>query len=167
MNLDLPAFPASLMGVRIRPRCLFTDPFSSPIPAWGEVPEAGSGAVLMSPLRQRRSCFLDDGSRSEIREEDLPDIRRKYAIPPSVMMRSLSGFERAPDGGMNEVAVFEAYLEAGFRGGFPSLIAEVSSYFGFCPSQFFPLTWRTLMAIQVLLEFHGFSIGVHEILYSY
>ncbi|KAL0749422.1 hypothetical protein Bca101_031425 [Brassica carinata] len=124
MNLDLPAFPASLMGVRIRPRCLFTDPFSSPIPAWGEVPEAGSGAVLMSPLRQRRSCFLDDGSRSEIREEDLPDIRRKYAIPPSVMMRSLSGFERAPDGGMNEVAVFEAYLEAGFRGGFPSLIAE-------------------------------------------
>ncbi|KAF3561805.1 hypothetical protein DY000_02014990 [Brassica cretica] len=127
MNLDLPAFPASLMGVRIRPGCLFTDPFSSPIPAWGEVPEADSGAVLMSPLRQRRSCFLDDGSRSEIREEDLPDIRRKYAIPPLVMMRSLSGFERAPDGGMNEVAVFEAYLEAGFPGGFPSLIAEFAS----------------------------------------
>ncbi|CDY36203.1 BnaAnng04490D [Brassica napus] len=44
---------------------------------------------------------------------------------------------------------------------------EVSSFFGFCPSQLTPLTWRTLMAIQVLGELHGFSIGVHEILYSY
>ena len=58
-----------------------------------------------------------------------------------------------------------------FRGGlpgrYPSLITEVSSYFGFCPSQLTPLTWRTLMAVPVLGEFHGFSVGVHEILYSY
>ncbi|KAL0864865.1 hypothetical protein Bca101_043983 [Brassica carinata] len=37
----------------------------------------------------------------------------------------------------------------------------------FCPSQLTPLTWRTLMAIQVLGEFHGFFVGVHEILYLY
>ncbi|KAF2556139.1 hypothetical protein F2Q68_00015242 [Brassica cretica] len=43
----------------------------------------------------------------------------------------------------------------------------VTTYFGFCPSQLTPLTWRTLMAVQVLEEFHGFSIGVHEIMYSY
>ncbi|WZZ63491.1 hypothetical protein YC2023_074861 [Brassica napus] len=34
-----------------------------------------------------------------------------------------------------EVAVYKAYLEAGFRGVIPSLIGEVSSFFGFCPSQ--------------------------------
>uniref|UniRef100_A0A0D3CR63 Uncharacterized protein n=1 Tax=Brassica oleracea var. oleracea TaxID=109376 RepID=A0A0D3CR63_BRAOL len=82
-------------------------------------------------------------------------------------MRSPTEFERAPDGGAGEVTVYEAYLEAGVRGVIPSLIDEVSSFFSFCPSQLTPLAWRTLMAIQVLGEVHGFSIGVHEILYSY
>ena len=82
-------------------------------------------------------------------------------------MRCPSEFERAPDGGADEIAVYEAYLEAGFRVGVPSIVAEVSSFFGFCPSQLTPLTWRTLMAIQVLGEFHGFVVGVPEILYSY
>ena len=58
-------------------------------------------------------------------------------------------------------------MEAGFRGVIPSLIGEVSCFFGFCPSQLTPLTRKTLMAIQVLGKFHGFSVGVHEILYSY
>ncbi|KAF2573143.1 hypothetical protein F2Q70_00005165 [Brassica cretica] len=82
-------------------------------------------------------------------------------------MRCPSEFERAPDGGSDEIAIYEAYLEAGFRVGVPSIVAEVSSFFGLCPSQLTPLTWRTLMAIQVLGEFHGFVVGVHEILYSY
>ncbi|KAF3560957.1 hypothetical protein DY000_02015629 [Brassica cretica] len=98
---------------------------------------------------------------------DLANIRRKYLIHPSVGMRSPTEFERAPDGGAGEVTVYEAYLEAGFWGVIPSLIGEVSSFFGFCPSQLTPLTGRTLMAIQVLGELHGFSIEVHEILYSY
>ncbi|KAL0753567.1 hypothetical protein Bca101_091235 [Brassica carinata] len=63
-------------------------------------------------------------------------------------------FERALDGGMNEMAIFEAYLEAGFRGFIPSLIAEVSAWFGFAPSQLTSLSWRTLIAIRVLGEFH-------------
>ena len=155
------------MGGRPRPRHLFTDPFSSPIPSWGDVPEADSKAVLIAPLRRHRSCFFDDGPCTEIREGDLADMRRKYAIHPSVGMRSPSEFERAPDGGANEIAIYEAYLEAVFRGVIPSLIGEVSSFFGFCFSQLTPLTWRTLMVIQVLGELHGFSIGVHEILYSY
>ncbi|KAG2247505.1 hypothetical protein Bca52824_087133 [Brassica carinata] len=114
----------------------------------------------MAPLRRRRSCFFDDGPCSEIREGDLANMRRKYAIHPSVGMRSPTEFERAPDGGAGEVAFYEAYLEAGFRGVVPSLIGEVSSFFGFCPSQLTPLTWRILMAIQVLGELHGFSVGV-------
>uniref|UniRef100_A0A0D3BVZ5 Uncharacterized protein n=1 Tax=Brassica oleracea var. oleracea TaxID=109376 RepID=A0A0D3BVZ5_BRAOL len=121
----------------------------------------------MAPLRRLLSCFFDDGPRSEIREGDLANIRRKYLIHPSVWIRSLTEFERAPDGGAGEVTVYEAYLEAGFRGVIPSFIDEVSSFFGFCPSQLTSLTWRNLMAIQVLGELHGFSVGVHEILYSY
>ena len=103
--------------------------------------------------------FFDDGPRSEIREGDLATIRRKYLIHPLVGMRSPTEFERAPDGGAGEVTVYEAYLEAGVRGVIPSLIDEVSSFFSFCPSQLTPLTWRTLMAIQVLGELQGISIG--------
>ena len=157
MNPELLEFPSSLVGGRPWPHCLFTDPFSSPIPSWGGVPEADSEAVPMAPLRR---------PRSEIREGDLANIRRKYAIHPSVGMRSPSEFERAPDGGASEIAIYDAYLDAGSRGVIPSLIGEVSSFFGFCSSQLTPLTWRTLMTIQVLRELHGFSVGVHEVLYS-
>ncbi|KAF3585889.1 hypothetical protein F2Q69_00030632 [Brassica cretica] len=121
----------------------------------------------MVPLRQRCSYFLDDGPHYEIQEESLINIQKKFAIPPSVVMRCPSEFERAPDGRSDEIAIYEAYLEAGFRVGVPSIVAEVSSFFCFCPSQITPPTWRTLMAIQVLGEFHGFVVGVHEILYSY
>ena len=155
------------MGGRARPRRTFTDPFSSPVPSLGNVLEADSEAVPMAPLRRIRSYFFDDGPRSEIREGDLANIMRKYLIRPSVRMRSPTEFERAPDGGAGELAVYEAYLEAGFRDAIPSLIGEVSSFFGFSPSQITPLTWRTLMTLQVLGELYGFSIGVHEILYSY
>ena len=160
-------FQYLLLEGRQKPRSNFTDTFSSPVPSWGDVPKADSEAVPMAPLRRRRSCFFDDGPRSEIREGDLDNMRRKYAIHPSVGMRSPTEFEHGPDGGAGEVAVYEAYLEAGFRGVIPSLIGEVSSFFGFCPSQLTPLTWKTLMAIQVLGELHGFSVGVDEILYSY
>ncbi|KAF3542571.1 hypothetical protein DY000_02006502 [Brassica cretica] len=167
MNPELLSFLSSFVGGRPRPRRPFTDPFSSPVPSWGDVLEADSEAVPMAPLRRLRSCFFDDGPRSEIREGDLANMRRKYVIHPSVGMRSPTEFEHAPDGGAGEVAVYEEYLEAGFRGVIASLIGEVSSFFGFCPSQLTPLTWRTLMAIQVLGELHGFSVRGHEILYSY
>lgn len=121
----------------------------------------------MTPLKQRCFYFLDDGPCSEVRGEDLARIRRKYTIPPPVGIKSPSEFECAPDGGAGEVAIYEAYLKAGVRSGVPSLVAEISSYFGLCPSQLTPLAWRTLMAIQVLGELHGFCIGVHEVLYSY
>ncbi|KAF2587822.1 hypothetical protein F2Q70_00039491 [Brassica cretica] len=167
MNPKPLSFLSSLVGGRAKPRRPFTNRFSSPVPSWGNVPEADSEAVPMAPLRRLRFCFFGDGPRSEIREGDLFNIRRKYLIHLSMGMRSPTEFKRAPDGGAGEVAVYETYLEADFRGVIPSLIEEVSFFFGFSPSQLTPLTWRTLMALQVLGELHGFSIGVHEILYSY
>ncbi|KAF3535727.1 hypothetical protein F2Q69_00023810 [Brassica cretica] len=150
MNLDTPAFPSSFVGGRTRPRLLSADPFSSPTSVWGEISKVDNEAVPMAPLRQRFSYFLEDGPRSEIQEESLINIRKKFAIPPSVVMRCPSEFERAPDGGSDEIAIYEAYLEAGFGVGVPSIVAEVSSFFSLCPYQLTPLTWRTLMAIQVL-----------------
>ncbi|KAF2560965.1 hypothetical protein F2Q70_00017874 [Brassica cretica] len=150
MNLDTPAFPSSFVGGRTRPRLLSADPFSSPTSVWGEISKVDNEAVPMAPLRQCFSYFLEDGPRSEIQEESLINIRKKFAIPPSVVMRCPSEFERAPDGGSDEIAIYEAYLEAGFGVGVPSIVAEVSSFFSLCPSQLTPLTWRTLMAIQVL-----------------
>ncbi|KAF3562485.1 hypothetical protein DY000_02014923 [Brassica cretica] len=74
-------------------------------------------------------------------------------------MWSPTEFERAPDGGAGEVTVNEAYLEAGFRGAIPSLIGEVSSFFGFSPSQLTPLTWRTLMAVGTEIRTVDFRLN--------
>ena len=121
----------------------------------------------MSPLKQRERFTLDDDPRSEIREGGLKSIRKKYGIHSSVHMRSPSAFERAPDGGPGEIAIYEAYLVAGFRGIVPLLVAEVSSFSGFCLSQLTPLSSKMLMSIQVLGELHGLESGIHEVLYSY
>ncbi|KAL0847185.1 hypothetical protein Bca101_020431 [Brassica carinata] len=167
MKSESSLFPSASVGSRVKP-CLFSDdPFSSPISSWERTLGTDDEEATMAPLKQRRSYLLDDGPRSRVRGKYLIEIRNRYAIPPSVGIRNPSDFERAPDGGVNEVTIYEAYLEAGVRSGVPSLVAEVSSYFGFCPSQLTPLSWRTLMAIQVLGELRGFHIGVHEVLYSY
>ncbi|KAG2266219.1 hypothetical protein Bca52824_073298 [Brassica carinata] len=49
---------------------------------------ADSEVAPMAPLRRHYSCFFDDGPRSEIREGDLTNMRRRYTIHPSVGMKS-------------------------------------------------------------------------------
>lgn len=167
------SFPTPGVGGRVRPRRLFGDPFDSPILTPSVVSGTDDERVPVAPVRPRRFCSFDassedeDGPRSDIRESDLAGIRRRYSLPDKMGIRCAGEFERAPDGGRDEIAIFEAYLEAGFRGGIPSLIAEVASYFGCSPSQFTPATWRTLMAIQVLGELHSIPFGLSEVLYSY
>ncbi|KAF2588893.1 hypothetical protein F2Q70_00038602 [Brassica cretica] len=109
--------------------------FLIPIPSWGNVPEVDSEAVPMASLRRLRSCFFDDGLHSDIREGDLANIRRKCLIHPSVGMRSPTEFERAPDGGAGEVAVYEAYLEAVFGElhGFSIGVQEILYSYYFAP----------------------------------
>ncbi|KAF3545522.1 hypothetical protein DY000_02007601 [Brassica cretica] len=144
MNPDILAFPSLFVGGRTRPRRLFADPFSSPTPVWGEVPKADNEAVPMALLRQRCSYLLDDGPCSEIQEEDHANIRKKFAIPPSVVMRCPSEFERAPDGGADEIAVYEAYLEAAYS-------FDLENFNGYSSS--WGVSW--------------FCCWVPEILYSY
>lgn len=112
---DFPMFPHSFVGGHMRPRHLFADSFSSPNPTWGEVPENINKAAPGAPVRHYHSYFPDNGPCSEIREEDLAEIRKKFIILPLAEMRCPSEFECIPDGGTNEIAVFEAFLEAGFR----------------------------------------------------
>ncbi|KAL0802517.1 hypothetical protein Bca101_057693 [Brassica carinata] len=135
------------------------------------VPDADNEAIPGAPSWRRRFRLSDkedaDSPRSTIGEGDLAGIRRRYSIPESVKLRCAGEFERAPDGGLDEVAIFEAYFEVGSRGGIPSLIAEMSSYFAFSPSQLTPSTWRTLIAIQVLGELQGIPFGISEVQYSY
>ncbi|KAF3559203.1 hypothetical protein F2Q69_00012934 [Brassica cretica] len=88
---------------------IFTDPFSSPIPSWGYVPEADSEVVPMVPGAVLVSLMM------------VPVPRSKREI--LLICRG--------NGGASEVAIYEAYREAGFRGVIPSLIGEVSSFFGF------------------------------------
>ncbi|KAG2311898.1 hypothetical protein Bca52824_023455 [Brassica carinata] len=137
MNPDL---PASFVGGHARPCRLSADPFSSPIASFRTASDAGSEGVPMAPLKQHDFFALNDGPCSKIRERNLEVIRRKYGIHPSVQMRSPSEFERAPDGGSGEIAIYEAYLVPGFRGIIPLLVAEISLFFGLCPSQLTPLS---------------------------
>ncbi|KAF3527965.1 hypothetical protein DY000_02043282 [Brassica cretica] len=62
MNSDLPFLPASLVGGRVKPRCLFADPFDNLLllTEKSEVPEADNEAIPMMPLKQRRSYVLDE-----------------------------------------------------------------------------------------------------------
>ncbi|KAL0759136.1 hypothetical protein Bca101_075286 [Brassica carinata] len=142
MNSDLPAL---FVGGRVRPCHRFAYPFSSPIASFGTASETGSEAIPMAPLKQRKRFTLDDGPRSEIREGGLKAILKKYGIHSSVHMRSPSEFERAPDGGPGEIAIYEAYLVTGFRGivlgelhGLETIIHEVLYSYRFAPWRIVP-----------------------------
>ncbi|KAF3541168.1 hypothetical protein F2Q69_00022440 [Brassica cretica] len=108
------AVPLILISwVPLKPELILNpDPFSSPVASFREVSETDSEAIPMAPLKQRGSLVLDDGPRSEIQEGGLKVIRRKYGIHSSVQMRSSLEFERAPDGGPGEIAIFEALVMA-------------------------------------------------------
>lgn len=85
------AIPASHVGGHARPRYLFGDPFASPILTPGATSRVGSEDAPMAPLRQCRFCSFgdegEDGPISDIRQEDMIGIRRKYSLPDLVELR--------------------------------------------------------------------------------
>ncbi|KAF3488761.1 hypothetical protein F2Q69_00053329 [Brassica cretica] len=56
MNSDL---PTSLVGGRVRPCCLFTDPFSSPVASFGEVSETDSEVKLFHIRKYGKFSLLE------------------------------------------------------------------------------------------------------------
>ena len=90
-------FPAASVGGYVKPHLFLDDPFSSPVSSWERVSGTDDEAAPIAPLKQRRSYLLDDGPRSQVRGEDLVEIRRRYVIPSTVGIINPSEFERAPD----------------------------------------------------------------------
>ncbi|KAL0876699.1 hypothetical protein Bca101_026404 [Brassica carinata] len=124
----LPSFPASFVGGRTRPCHPPADPFSSSISAWAEVPEADCELVPMAPLKLHRSYLLDDGPRSEIRSRGDRGMKRRYDLSEGIILRAPSPSDRISDFGVDEVPIYEAYFESGFRGNVPSLVAKLSEF---------------------------------------
>ncbi|KAJ4889405.1 Uncharacterized protein Rs2_29153 [Raphanus sativus] len=75
--------------------------------------------------------------------------------------------ERASGGMLEEIAIYEAFFESGFRGDIPSLISSLCSYFHISPSQLNPRAWRILIAIQNLGDEEDLAFGVNEVLFAY
>ncbi|KAF3509546.1 hypothetical protein F2Q69_00006030 [Brassica cretica] len=119
MNLEPLSFLSSLVGGRARPRHPFTDPFSSPVPSWRNVPKADSEAVPTAPLRRLRSCFFDNdanlpptasggdtSTREKARDTQSYDVEDSESEPEPN--------KEAPDGATKAESPMVVYLEQMF-----------------------------------------------------
>ncbi|KAJ4876005.1 hypothetical protein Rs2_41023 [Raphanus sativus] len=127
---------------------------------------------VKNPLTPAPLSFVSSGSpqvgpASTVREDELCDWRKKYSLPSSVVLRIPRLSERASGGMPEEIAIYEAFFESGFRGDVPSLIAGLCNYFHISPSQLNPPSWRILIAIQNLGDEEGLVFGVNEVLFAY
>ncbi|KAJ4901883.1 Uncharacterized protein Rs2_15834 [Raphanus sativus] len=66
-----------------------------------------------------------------------------------------------------EIAIYEAFFESGFRSDVPTLIVSLCNYFHISPSQLNPPAWRILIAIQNLGDEEGLALRVSEVLFAY
>lgn len=100
-------------------------------------------------------------------DDDMLEWRKKFSLPSSVVLRAPSLLEGASSCMSEEITVYEAFFDYGFRGEVPSLIAELCIFFRISPSQLNPPAWRILTAIQNLRDLECLSFGVNEVLYAY
>ncbi|KAJ4901995.1 Uncharacterized protein Rs2_15946 [Raphanus sativus] len=107
------------------------------------------------------------GPASTVREDELCDWRKEYPLPSFVVLRVPRLSEQASGGMPEEIAIYEAFFESGFRGDVPSLISSLCSYFHISPSQLNPPAWRILIAIQNLRDEEDLAFRVNEVLFAY
>ncbi|KAL0723012.1 hypothetical protein Bca4012_037611 [Brassica carinata] len=123
--------------------------------------------------RRMDSPVSKSGSSSDPHDESghksLAPAPLSYAsmIPPLVVLRIPEPSERASNGTPEEIAMYEAFFESGFRGDVPSLIADLCRFFRISPSQLNPPVWRILIAIQSLSNEEDLPLGVDEVLFAY
>lgn len=106
------------------------------------------------------------GPVSRIGKRDVEEWRRKYNLPQDLEIRIPGPSDRISDFRVDEVPIYEAYFESGFRDRMPSLIAKLSEHLDISPGQLTPPAWRTLIAIQNLGHLERLVLGVNEVLYS-
>ncbi|KAL0886328.1 hypothetical protein Bca101_010311 [Brassica carinata] len=106
------------------------------------VPKADNEAIAGAPSWRRRFRLFDeedaDDPRSTIGEGDLAGIQRRYSIPESVKLRCAWEFERAPDGGLDELTpstlrTLIAIQVLGELQGIPFGISKVLYSYSFVP----------------------------------
>ncbi|KAL0716279.1 hypothetical protein Bca4012_065601 [Brassica carinata] len=130
--------------------------------------ESGHKYLSPAPLSYASPIPPLVGPTSLVGEKDLEDWRKSYSLPSSVVvLRIPDPSERASNGTPEEIAIYEAFFESGFRGDVPSLIANLCSFFRISPSQLNPPAWRILIAIQSLSDEENLPLGVDEVLFAY
>ncbi|KAF2618329.1 hypothetical protein F2Q68_00038657 [Brassica cretica] len=67
------------------------------------------------------------------------------------------------NGGVGEIAVYEAFFDSGLRGVIPALIVGLCNLFEISPSQLNPPASRILIAIQNLGDLEYLSLGINEV----
>ncbi|CAA7012908.1 unnamed protein product [Microthlaspi erraticum] len=122
-------------------------------------PKRGCAVRLSTPFR--------DYPASSIKEDDIKALRMTYSLPDSLSLRAPLDTERAHNSRSDEIVVYEAYFDIGFRGIMPPIIANVARFFNISPGQLIPTAWRVLIALQVLGEFNNVDVRVEEVLFSY
>ncbi|KAJ4889404.1 Uncharacterized protein Rs2_29152 [Raphanus sativus] len=127
---------------------------------------------VRNPLSPAPLSFVSSGSpqvgpTSTVREDELCHWRKKYSLPSSVVLRIPRLSARASGGMPEEIDIYEAFFESGFRGDVPSLISSLCNYFHINPSQLNPPVWRILIGIQNLGYEEDLAFGVNEVLFAY
>ncbi|CAH8328550.1 unnamed protein product [Eruca vesicaria subsp. sativa] len=102
------------------------------------------------------------GPASSVKGGDLVKWKNDYLLSSSAVLR-------VPDsmGRPEEIFIYEAFFESGFREDIPSLITDLCDFFRISPSQLNPLAWRILIAIQNSSHEECLPLGVDEVLFAY
>ena len=128
--------------------------------------ESGHKSLAPAPLSYASPIPPLVGPTSSVGEKDLEDWRKSYSLPSSVVLRIPEPSERASNGTPEEIAIYEAFFESGFRGDVPSLIVDLCRFFRISPSQLNPLASRILIAIQSLSDEEDLPLGVDKVLFA-
>ncbi|KAF3586709.1 hypothetical protein F2Q69_00030105 [Brassica cretica] len=112
----------------------------------------GSNCNLMAHvlLSYVHTAPLLVGPASSVGVDDLVEWRRKYSLPPFVVLWVPTSEERASSYIPGEIAVYEAFFDSGLRRVIHALIVGLCSLFEISPSQLNLPAWRILIAIQNL-----------------
>ncbi|KAG5414853.1 hypothetical protein IGI04_002420 [Brassica rapa subsp. trilocularis] len=123
--------------------------------------------ILLSWVPLKAELILNPGPASSVSEDDLVELRRRYSLSSSTILRILAPEERASSFIPGHIAVYEAFFDTGFRGVIPALVASLCDFFRISPSKLNPPSWRLLVAIQNLGDLENLSFGINEVLFSY
>lgn len=82
---------------------------------------------------------------SEITNEDLGRIRRKYGVPPEIVLTLPRPEHRVSQRLEDGVFFYEDSLKAGLRFPLHPLVKEIMRFYNICPTMVAPNSWRSII----------------------